>query len=95
MKVKLNVMCTNPASFAIGDFDDCFNLFGNEPGIEGWFKVCEVEIEIDSSLKDKATKSALNAVDEEIEKVRSDYYCSLQKLENARNELLALEHIEE
>ena len=81
----------NPAAYARGDFQSAFALL--EPGVDMsnyWMLVGSITIDVPAELLDRCVQLGLEKIKERIEEEQDRHMQELDRLERAKQELLAL-----
>ena len=92
MKVKQVVHITDVDKLMKGDYSTCFTLFETPSKVSGWIVLPNiVEIDVDLDVNDLRLK-AIQATEEEMHKLREETTRKLEKLEERKQQLLALTH---
>ena len=89
MKIKQHLLITDPERFLRNNYDGCFSLYTNDPGIQGWISCGAIELTCNVDM-DAITKYVLNEINDRIEKEESEYNEKMRVLKSRRDELLAL-----
>lgn len=92
MKMKVHLVITEPADFAMGKFDYSVHLYENDPHIEDWIHVGIIELDFGGIDLTEAKRLAIEKLDQEIETKRAEFSKVLEALQAKKNSLLALEH---
>lgn len=93
MKLTQHVYITDPAGFAKGDFEWCFQLVGKKLTHSSWIYAGEIEIEVDID-RQTAVLAAKAEIDKAELELRAKFTEDLTRIETRRAELLALPHLE-
>ena len=93
MKIKQFLTITNPDAFLRGNYMNCFTLYDYEPGVDDWYVVGEIELEVNVNVAELQGKT-LNAIEVQMEQVREELTLKMEVLERRKAQLLALTHEE-
>jgi hypothetical protein len=92
MKIKQWVVITDPLAFAKGDYRLCLTLTDFD-GMDEWIYLKEIEIDVDISI-DGIKQKAVVVIEEKQQEAKANFSVLMQTLENEKQSLLALDHME-
>ena len=95
MKIKQQLYITNPDEFMAGDYQACFNLFGDDDPrpCDGWVAAGEVWLDVEIDRGEMAAK-LISDLDKAAEEVKADAARKLEQIAAKKQELLAIEYRE-
>ena len=85
MKLKLQLVLTDPAKYLKGYYHHVFTLLEGETSVDGWINCGEVEIDVDVD-----TGMVLEVAKAELDNEIGKHTAAINVLENRKSELLAL-----
>ncbi len=91
--MKLHIYITDPVAFAKGDFQWCFAVYGKKIDWKSDLYAGSVEVKIDID-RQKVVRVAREALNAEEDRVRNKLNAELSRIEQARQELRAIPHLE-
>ncbi|NRA49215.1 MAG: hypothetical protein HRU12_08775 [Phaeodactylibacter sp.] len=91
MKIKQQLIITDPLEFAKGNYLSCFTLSGMTTGIDEWINCGEIELDIDIDAK-QVIQSSLDAIERKEQAVKDQAAAALEALRAEKSTLLAIGH---
>lgn len=86
MKLKQQLVITDPEAFLRGDYSSCFTLFNRKITYNDWVHCGEIEIDLSEVDTSKMVQTVADAIDEKVAK----HIAIIEVLKNRKAELLAL-----